>query len=223
VRILVVEDDEVVQGAVVRTLRADGHAVAAADDLATARDGLASGVDLVVLDLRLPDGFGLELCREMRDTGSTVPVLILSAQSQVATRVQGLDAGADDFLAKPFAVAELRARVRALNRRGHGPRGLVIALDDVVIDFSGRTATRAGKAVTLTAREWTILEFLAHRSGRLVLHGDLMEGIWGEVSEALADTLTVLIGRLRRKLGTQLIRTHRGEGYALGDGSKRVS
>jgi two-component system OmpR family response regulator len=220
-RILVVEDDEVVQSAVARALRADGHAVAMASDLAAAREYVTGGVDLVVLDLRLPDGFGLDLCRELRRDGSLTPILVLTALSQVARRVEVLDAGADDFLPKPFALAELRARVRALGRRGRLPRGLVVSLGDVVLDFAGRSAHRASKVVSLTAREWAILEVLARRAGRVVSHVDLLEGVWGEANEKLADTLGVLIGRLRRKLGTSMIRTFRGEGYALAEGSKR--
>jgi two-component system OmpR family response regulator len=220
-RILVVEDDEVVQGAVARALRADGHVVTAASDLAAARECVTEGIDLIVLDLRLPDGWGLDLCRELRSDGSAAPILVLSALSQVARRVEGLEAGADDFLAKPFAVSELRARVRALGRRGATPRGLVVTVDDVVLDFAGRSAKRGGKAVALTAREWSIVEMLARRAGRLVTHADLLDGVWGESTEVLADTLTVLIGRLRRKLGTSVIRTFRGEGYALAEGSKR--
>jgi two-component system, OmpR family, response regulator len=220
-RILVVEDDEVVQSAVARALRADGHVVTAASDLAAARECVTEGVDLIVLDLRLPDGWGLDLCRELRGDGSAAPILVLSALSQVARRVEGLEAGADDFLAKPFAVPELRARVRALGRRGPTPRGLVVTVDDVVLDFAGRSAKCGCKTVSLTAREWAILEMLARRSGRLVPHADLLDGVWGESTEALADTLAVLIGRLRRKLGTSVIRTFRGEGYALAEGSKR--
>jgi two-component system, OmpR family, response regulator len=220
-RILVVEDDEVVQSAVARALRADGHAVATASDLAAAREYVTGGVDLIVLDLRLPDGFGLDLCRELRRDGSLAPILVLTALSQVARRVEVLDAGADDFLPKPFALAELRARVRALGRRGATPRGLVVTLGEVVLDFAGRSAHRDGKVLSLTAREWAILEILARRSGRLVAHADLLEGVWGEVNETLADTLGVLIGRLRRKLGAHVIRTFRGEGYALAEGSTR--
>jgi DNA-binding response OmpR family regulator len=220
-RVLVVDDDSAVQGAVARALRADGHAVTTASDLKHARECIAGGVDLVVLDLRLPDGFGLELCRELREQSSAVPILLLTALSQVARRVEGLDAGADDFLAKPFAVPELRARVRALGRRGPAPRGLIVVVGDAHLDFGGRLARRSGKVVPLTAREWAILEVLARRSGRLVQRADLLELVWGEVTPAVADTLAVLVGRLRRKLGAELIRTFRGEGYALAEGSKR--
>jgi DNA-binding response OmpR family regulator len=222
-RILVVEDDEVVQGSVARALRVEGHAVTTAGDLASAREGVAGGVDLIVLDLRLPDGFGLDLCRELRSEGSQTPILVLTALSEIARRVESLDAGADDFLAKPFAVSELRARVRALGRRGPTPRGLVVSVEDAVLDFGGRSASSAGKPVSLTAREWTILEILARRAGRVVTHNDLLDAVWGETTEALADTLAVLVGRLRRKLGMGLIRTFRGEGYALAEGSKKGS
>lgn len=215
-RVLVVDDEADVRSVVARALRADGHALFTAADLDAARTHLGeSATDLVVLDLRLPDGFGLELCRSLRAEGSTIPILLLTAHTQVALRVEGLDAGADDFLAKPFAVAELRARVRALGRRGALPRGLIYKHADLILDFAGHHATRAGKVVAITAREWAILEMLARRSGRIVSRLDLLDGVWGDTSEAASGSLEVLIGRLRRKLGADLIRTLRGEGYAL--------
>lgn len=209
------------QSVVARALRADGHAVVVAADLASARDRLSDGTDLLVLDLGLPDGFGLELCRELRQAGATTPILLLTALSQVALRVEGLDAGADDFLAKPFAVAELRARVRALGRRGALPRGLVYRRGDVVLDVAGRRATRGGEDVAVTAREWSILELLARGPGRVVSRGELLDGVWGEASETAGKSLEVLIGRLRRKLGPELIHTLRGEGYSLAEGDAR--
>jgi DNA-binding response OmpR family regulator len=177
--------------------------------------------DLVVLDLGLPDGSGLTLCRELRTEGSVIPILILTARSQVALRVEGLDAGADDYLAKPFALAELRARVRALGRRSSGSsavqlRGLRQVRGDLVLDFGTRTATRAKTAVPITARQWAILELLASRGGRIVPRSDLLEIVWGDASDANANSLEVLIARLRKKLGADVIRTLRGEGYAFG-------
>lgn len=216
-RVLVIDDDADLRSVVTRALRAEGHVVACAEDLESARERLAEGTDLVVLDLRLPDGFGLELCRELRAEGATLPILLLTALSQVALRVEGLDAGADDFLAKPFAVAELRARVRALGRRGSLPRGLTYGHGDVVVDFAGRHATRAGRDVAVTAREWAILEVLARRAGRVISRGDLLESVWGDTGSAASSSLEVLVGRLRRKLGSELIRTLRGEGYALAE------
>ena len=220
-RVLVIDDEAEVRSVVARALRADGHAVATAEDLESARDRVAEGTDLIVLDLRLPDGFGLELCRELRADGSTVPILLLTALSQVALRVEGLDAGADDFLGKPFAVAELRARVRALGRRGALPRGLTYRSDDLVLDVAGRHATRAGQEVAITAREWAILEILVRRAGRVVSRLDLLESVWGDASETAASSLEVLVGRLRRKLGSDRIRTLRGEGYALAEEPRR--
>lgn len=216
-RVLVIDDEAEVRSVVARALRADGHAVVTAEDLESARERVVEGTDLIVLDLRLPDGFGLELCRELRTDGSTVPILLLTALSQVALRVEGLDAGADDFLSKPFAVAELRARVRALGRRGALPRGLTYRNVEVVLDIAGRHATRAGQDVAVTAREWAILEILVRRAGRVVSRLDLLESVWGDASETAASSLEVLVGRLRRKLGADLIRTLRGEGYALAE------
>ena len=216
-RVLVVDDEAEVRSVVARALRADGHAVTTADDLQAARRRVAEGIDLLVLDLRLADGFGLELCRELRAEGASIPILVLTALTQVAIRVEGLDAGADDFLAKPFAVAELRARVRALGRRGSLPRGLSYRSDDVQLDFAGRHATRAGRTVAITSKEWAILDVLARRAGRVVSRGELLESVWGEASETASSSMEVLVGRLRRKLGPELIRTLRGEGYALAE------
>lgn len=213
-RVLVVDDEADLRSVLARALKADGHAVATAVDLRTARER-ALETDLIVLDLRLPDGFGLDLCRELRAEGSSVPILVLTALSQVALRVGALDAGADDFLAKPFAVAELRARIRALGRRGALPRGLTYVQDDIALDFAGRHATRNGDAVAVTSKEWAILEILVRRAGRVVSRVDLLDGVWGDAGESASSTLDVLIGRLRRKLGSGLIRTLRGEGYAL--------
>jgi DNA-binding response OmpR family regulator len=221
-RVLVVDDEADVRSVVERALKADGHAVSVAADLHAARERVVEGTDLIVLDLRLPDGFGLDLCRELRVDGSTVPILLLTASSQVALRVEGLDAGADDFLSKPFAIAELRARVRALGRRGALPRGLTYRHDDVVLDFAGRHAQRAERVVAVTAKEWAILNILAQRAGRVVSRADLLEGVWGEASDNAASSLEVLIGRLRRKLGANLIRTLRGEGYSLAENTKHA-
>lgn len=202
---------------VARALEADGHRVSTAVDLASAKQAL-DDIELVVLDLGLPDGSGLELCRWLREQGSRVPVLLLTAHSQVSNRVEGLDAGADDFLAKPFAVAELRARVRALGRRASLPRGQLHVTSTVRLDFSGRRATRNGAPVALTAREWAILELLAGRAGRVVSRADLLEAVWGDSDAATTNSLEVLIGRLRRKLGAETISTQRGEGYSLEGG-----
>lgn len=218
-RILVVDDDADLRDLLRRALEREGHVVLTAGTLAQARRASdAQSADLVVLDLGLPDGSGLELCRELRDAGAGLPILVLTADSEVATRVELLDAGADDFLGKPFAVAELRARVRALGRRRGSapPRATTIAIDDVRLDIAARRAERGDAPVALTAREWSILEALATRDGRVVGRATLLEETWGEATESAAASLEVLVARIRRKLGADVVRTVRGEGYALG-------
>ena len=218
-RLLVVDDDAELRDLLARALERDGHVVTAVATVEAARDVLSEGtVDVAVLDLALPDGSGIELCRELRAARSAVPVLMLTAHSEVDQRVRALDAGADDFLGKPFAVAELRARVRALGRR----RGARAALPSLVraelsLDFAARRACTAGTPVELTAREWVILEALAARAGRVVARADLLDEGWGEATQATAASLEVLIGRIRRKLGDEVIRTVRGAGYSLGE------
>lgn len=215
-RVLLIDDEVELLTVVKRALTGDGHAVTTAEDLASARAAAAEGPELIVLDLSLPDGFGLTLCRELRAEGAAMPILVLTAQSNVGQRVEALDAGADDFLAKPFAVAELRARVRALGRRGPLPRGLVYQQADLRLDFAARRSEKSGIEMAVTAREWAILEVLARRDGRLVPRDELLESVWGQSSEAASSSLEVLVARLRRKLGSTVIRTVRGEGYALG-------
>lgn len=173
--------------------------------------------DVIVLDLGLPDGNGLELCSQLRADGIETPILCLTARGEVTDRVQGLDAGADDYLRKPFALAEVRARVRALARRGGQAPPRRIEAYSLAIDFGARRLLRAGREVPLTAREWAVLEILAARVGRLVKRDDLLEGAWNEISSAASESLDVILSRLRRKLGDEgcAIRTVRGEGFVL--------
>jgi two-component system OmpR family response regulator len=217
-RMLVVDDDADVRGLLVRALERDGHTVRAVGTAAEARAQLKlGGIEVMVLDLALPDGTGIELCEGLRGQGDAPAILMLTAHGEVARRVKALDAGADDFLAKPFAVAELRARVRALGRRtarDHGQRG-VLRHEDAEVDVAGRMASRAGARVALTAREWVILEALAARPRRCVSRSRLLALGWDDDSDASGSSLEVLVGRIRRKLGETLIRTQRGEGYAL--------
>lgn len=216
-RVLVVEDDREVVEVVSRALARDGHRVSAVGTLAAAEEALEAGTfDAIVLDLGLPDGDGLAWCRRMREDGAAEPILVLTAQSAVAKRVAGLDAGADDYLAKPFAVAELRARVRALGRRASGAAAHPFASDGVELDFASRRASVEGEEVPLTAREWKIVELLAARSGRVVSRGEILEVVWGDAGASSDASLEVLVGRIRKKLGARFIRTVRGEGYAAG-------
>jgi DNA-binding response OmpR family regulator len=213
--VLVVEDENDVRSVIVRALERDGHAVVEAPTVAKARAAVHDLVELIVLDLGLPDGSGVQFCREIRADDIATPLLVLTARSDVEARVEGLDAGADDYLVKPFAVAELRARVRALGRRGPISRAFVHVVDDVTLDFSGRVAAKAGVQVAVTARQWAILEVLANRAGRFVARLDLLDSVWGNSDEASSKSLEVLVARLRKKLGPGVITTLRGEGYAL--------
>jgi DNA-binding response OmpR family regulator len=218
-RLLVVDDDFEVRDLLARALERDGHDVTAVPTVSAARTCLQQqDIDVVVLDLALPDGTGVDLCEELRASRDSVPVLMLTAHSEVAERVRALDAGADDFLAKPFAVAELRARVRALGRRRGRPLSAARAelRDGVYLDFEARTAKRRNTLVRLTPREWIILETLFAEAGRVVTRAALLNEGWGNAAEAQTASLEVLIGRIRRKLGEEVIRTVRGSGYSLG-------
>jgi DNA-binding response OmpR family regulator len=216
-RVLVAEDEIEVSDLVARALRRDGHVVTEARSLAEARAAiLESPPDLIVLDLVLGDGSGLELCRELRQAGELMPILLLTAHGEVPRRLESFDAGADDFLAKPFAVAELRARVRALGRRGAISRAAVVRVADVELNLAARRATRGGgDAIPITAREWAIIELFAAHPGRLIPRQEILASVWGDSGEAASASLDVIIGRIRRKLGPLVIRTVRGEGYAL--------
>ena len=212
-----IEDHNEVSELVARALEKDGHRVAGARSVSEADARmLADDFDALVLDLGLPDGDGLAWCRRIRADGVAIPILVLTAQSAVATRVAGLDAGADDFLAKPFAVAELRARVRALGRRGTLQRPNEVRSGAVHLDFAARLARVDAREVPLTSREWGIVELLVSRGGRVVPRTDILDSLWGEASGTAEASLEVIVGRIRKKLGADFIRTVRGEGYAAG-------
>ncbi|MEO5989014.1 MAG: response regulator transcription factor [Candidatus Eisenbacteria bacterium] len=216
-RVLVVDDNAPTRELVQRTLEESGMAVTTADGVASAVQCSSEAVfDVIVLDLMLPDGDGLDLCRTLRTNGNETPVLCLTARGEVADRVQGLEAGADDYLRKPFAVAELRARVRALARRGTSAPLIALEAGDSVVSFGARRFHRQGREIPLTAREWAVLEVLALRAGRVVKREALLEDIWQETSDGASVSLDVIISRLRRKLGDGgelVIHTLRGEGY----------
>lgn len=220
-RLLLAEDEPDLAQALARGLRDEAYIVDVARDGGEALWAAGSGQhDALVLDVRMPVLDGNEVCRRLRAAGSRLPVLMLTACDDTRDVVKGLDAGADDFMAKPFAIAELRARVRALGRRGAVTRDLVYVFDDVRLDLAGRAAHRGERPVAVTAKEWSILEVLAKQAGRFVSRTDLLEGVWGDASESAAGSLQVLIARLRRKLGPNLIKTLRGEGYSLAEGRK---
>jgi two-component system OmpR family response regulator len=220
-KIVVIEDDAETREAVRRALAEDGFDVETHGRASTGHDAMVQGsVAAVILDVSLPDGNGIDACREWRRNGLRTPILMLTARTDVGSRVAGLDAGADDYLGKPFALAELRARLRALLRRGPAAASnRVLRRAEIVVDFERRQAWVAGIEVPLTRRELDVLERLARGGGHAVARNDLLEEVWGEASPETAASLEVILARLRRKLELDgkgmLIRTIRGFGYAL--------
>jgi two-component system OmpR family response regulator len=217
-RILIAEDDQVLADGLLRTLRKGGYAVDAVASGSEADAALADHeFDLVILDLGLPRLHGLEVLRKLRARGTTTPVLILTAADSVEQRVKGLDLGADDYMAKPFALLELAARVRALTRRGLGSATSVIRHGPLTFDATGRVAYLHDQMVELSARELSLLEVLLQRAGRLVSKDQLVEHLceWGD--EVSNNAIEVYIHRLRKKIeqGPVRIATVRGLGYCL--------
>ena len=217
-RILIAEDDPVLADGLLRTLRKVGYAVDAVGSGSEADAALADHeFDLVILDLGLPKLHGLEVLRKMRVRGTTTPVLILTAADSVEQRVKGLDLGADDYMAKPFALQELEARVRALTRRGLGTASSVIKHGPLSFDATGRVASLNAQMVELSARELSLLEVLLQRAGRLVSKDQLVQRLceWGD--EVSNNAIEVYIHRLRKKIeqGPVRIATVRGLGYCL--------
>lgn len=217
--LLVVDDSPELLDLLERALVRDGHELRLATSVAAARDEIAKRApELIVLDVALPDGTGIDLCRALRAEGARYPILLLTAHGEVPKRVAGLDAGADDFLAKPFAIAELRARVRALGRRGPIDRPTVVEIGDVRLEPGARRAERGGEEVPITGREWEVIELLLVRRGRVVSRGTILELVWDDTGEGASSSLDVIMARIRRKLGADAIRTVRGEGYAIDGG-----
>ena len=215
--LLVVDDHPGLRDMLAQAFERERHRVTLASTLQAAHEAVdADPPDAIVLDVELPDGSGLQLCRDLRAREIWIPILLLTAHGEVRQRVEGLDAGADDFLAKPFAIAELRARMRALGRRGPIERRSVVQVGDVTLDLGACLAMRDGTEAPITSREWSILQLLAARRGRVVERSTLLESLWGDTSERANSSMEVLIARIRRKLGSEVIRTIRGEGYALG-------
>ncbi len=220
-RLLVAEDDRGVREALQRALRFEGYELLTANDGADALDQVASSdPDLVILDVMMPHVDGLTVCRRMREHGIRTPVLMLTARHEVSDRVAGLDAGADDYLVKPFALDELLARVRALLRRTDaGPDTETLVVGDLVLDPAPRVATRNGRDLELTKTEFDLLELLMHNKGIVLSRDIIYERIWGFDFETSSKSLDVYIGYLRRKTEAggedRLIHTVRGVGYTV--------
>jgi DNA-binding response OmpR family regulator len=221
-RVLVVEDYAVLRDSLAKGLRDSGYAV---DATGEGREGLWYAenhpYDAIVLDLMLPGMTGQQLLARLRDTGITTPVLVLTARDAVADRVAVLDLGADDYMVKPFAFDELIARLRALVRRRYAQVDPVLRVADLEIDTRARRVRRAGQIVALSAREYALLEYLAHRAGQIVTRTELWDHAYDEAAEPNSNVLDVHISHLRKKLddghATKLIQTRRGQGYVLGE------
>jgi len=219
-RILVVEDEPVAAAVLAKGLREHAYAVDIAGDGSAALErATVNDYDLLIVDVLLPGISGLELCQRLREEGLTVPFLMLTARGGPDQRVEGLDAGADDYLSKPYHFPELLARVRALLRRGPALASLVLAVEDLTIDTRGRRVERATRPVQLTTKEYALLEYLARRRGEIVGRADIAEHVWDDSFDPMSNLIEVYIQRLRRKIDDghplKLIHTHRGAGYTL--------
>ena len=218
-RILLIEDDTVLGAAVRDQITADGHSADWVHRLDAASEHLRTiPYDLVLLDLMLPDGRGIPYLRALRGHGNATPVIILTALDQVSDRIEGLNAGADDYLIKPFDLAELTARIGSVARRYAGNPNPLIQHGDLEIDLAARSVHRAGRLVPLTAREWALFEALLGHPGQLFSKAQLEDKLYAFGAEVESNTIEVHVSRLRKKLGTSVIETERGLGYRLGRG-----
>jgi DNA-binding response OmpR family regulator len=218
----VVEDYEPLARSMIQGLRESGYAV---DRTATGEEALTLAVagpyDALVLDLMIPGIDGMTVVRRLRQSGSTTPILVVTARDQVPDRIEGLDAGADDYLVKPFAFDELLARLRSVIRRRYQTSANRLLVGDLEIDLAARTARRGGQTIALSAREFALLEYLVLRRGQIVTRAEVWEHVYDFASEPSSNVIDVYVGYLRRKLGDgeggapRLIRTHRGLGYSL--------
>jgi two-component system OmpR family response regulator len=216
IRILLVEDDQDIAGRLTTGLRPEGFVVDRADN---GEDGYAMGAqeqfDAVVLDLGLPNMEGLTVLRKWRAEGRDMPILILTARGTWTEKVEGLNAGADDYITKPFHIPEVVARLRALIRRKSGSANPVLTHKDITLDTVAGKATLAGNEVELTASELRMLSYFMHRVGRVISQGELMEHLYALEESAESNTIEVYVSRLRRKLGRDVITTVRGLGYRM--------
>ncbi len=217
-RVLLIEDDTVLGAGVRDQIKAEGHSVDWVTRLDAAGDHIAAAsYDLVLLDLMLPDGRGLPFLRDMRKRGDVTPVIILTALDQISDRIDGLNAGADDYMVKPFDLTELSARLAAVARRYSGNPNPLVSIGDLEIDLASKSVRRQGKLLPLTAREWVLFEGFVQHPGQILSKAQLEERLYAFDAEIESNTIEVHISRLRKKLGREKIDTVRGMGYRLGE------
>jgi DNA-binding response OmpR family regulator len=219
-RILVVEDEPAAAAVLAKGLREHTYAVDVAADGSTALEQAGiSDYDLIVLDVLMPGVNGLEVCRRLRAEGIAAPILMLTARGEPDHRVEGLDVGADDYLAKPYHFPELLARIRALLRRGPALAASVLKIEDLRIDTRTRRVQRGERSIQLTSKEYALLEYLARRQGDVVGRADIAEHVWDDSFDPMSNLIEVYIQRLRRKIDddhrVKLLQTRRGAGYSL--------
>lgn len=224
-RILLVEDEPSAAKMLAKGLREHTYAVDIAPDGETALEqAFINDYDLIILDVMLPHKDGFEVCRQLRTSGTKIPIIMLTARDAVENRIEGLDAGADDYLVKPFHFRELLARVRALLRRSPSLRPDLINIADLTVDTQARQVWRGGNLLELTAKEYALLEYLARRVNEVVSRADIAEHVWDEKFDPFSNLIEVYIQRVRRKVDeshpVKLIRTRRGEGYMLTAGDE---
>lgn len=220
-RLLLAEDETQLAQTLAKGLREHAYAVdVAADGAAALYQAAVNDYDAIILDVMMPRKDGLVVCRELRARGNRTPVLMLTARDAVTDRIAGLDAGGDDYLSKPFSFDELLARLRALLRRGRDFVPSTIEVHDLTVETAAQSAHRNGRPLSLTAKEYSLLEFLARNAGRVVSRQAICAHVWDENHDPLSNAIEVYINRLRRKLDTAgeepLIHTRRGAGYMLG-------
>ncbi len=219
-RVLLVEDDSRIAHFVAKGLREQSYAV---DVVRSGEEALYQAAintyDLIILDVMIPAPDGFAVCKELRNTGLRMPILMLTARDAVEDRIEGLDRGADDYLTKPFEFRELLARLRALLRRPGGLQPAQLVVADLIVDTAGQTVSRAGKTIPMTAKEYALVEFLARNAGRVVGRAEIAEHVWDEEFDPFSNLIEVYVNRVRRKIDSggvvPLLHTRRGAGYVL--------
>ncbi len=222
-RVLLAEDDRRIANFIVKGLRENAYAVdAAADGDDALYQAAINTYDVIILDVMMPGKDGFEVCRKLRKDGNKTPVLMLTARDAVEDRISGLDFGADDYLTKPFEFGELLARLRSLLRRSGEIRPPKIVIEDLEIDTTAQIVRRGGREISLTTKEYTLLEYLARERGKVVGRAEIAEHVWDENFDVFSNLIEVYVNRLRSKMDegfdVQLIHTKRGAGYILTDG-----